>query len=480
ESVSVSNSNLSVAATGEGGKAGGVTINTQQLSLNARSQLSASNISGESQDIILQGLENVQLTDSSEISASTQTGTAGSLSINAGENPVESVSVSNSNLSVAATGEGGKAGGVTINTEQLNLNARSQLSASNISGISEDITLQGLDKLTVNNSLISASTQRGTAGSLTVNASDSVDLNGEGGLSVEATDGGTAGDLTVETGRMSVRDGASVTVSSPSGQAGNLSIAANSLFLNQGKLTAETALSDAAGGANIFLTNLNFLSLANESLISANAFDLANGGNITIDSLFIVATSPTGKNGSDITANAGQGNGGAIGITTQGLFGIEFRPQLTPENDITVSSEFGLSGTYELNSPNVDPSRGLLNLPNQFVDASRQMRQNCPARGTGQENRFVVTGTGGLPPRPGDSIDSPFPTGEVRSLPSSSANNAPGKAAENVEQTQRTQIIEATGWVRNDKGEVILVASDPTTPQNGSTSATCTDAVGTR
>ncbi|MEQ8960446.1 MAG: hypothetical protein RLP02_21400, partial [Coleofasciculus sp. C2-GNP5-27] len=80
----------------------------------------------------------------------------------------------------------------------------------------------------------------------------------------------------------------------------------------------------------------------------------------------------------------------------------------------------------------------------------------------------------------GDSIDSPFPTGEVRSLPSSSANHAPGKAAENVEQTQRTQIIEATGWVRNEKGEVILVASDPTTPQNGSTSATCTDAVGTR
>ncbi|MEQ9552687.1 MAG: S-layer family protein [Coleofasciculus sp. G3-WIS-01] len=372
---------------------------------------------------------------------------------------------------------------MTINTEQLSLNARSQISASNISGISEDITLQGLDTLTVNNSLISASTQRGKAGSLTVNASDSVDLNGEGGLSVEATQGGTAGDLTVETGRMSVQDGASVTVSSPSGQAGNLAIAANSLFLNQGKLTAETALSDAAGGANIFLTGLDFLYLANESLISANAFDLANGGNITIDSLFIVATSPTGKHGSDITADADQGNGGAIGITAQGLFGIEFRPQLTPQNDITVSSEFGLSGRFELNSPNVDPSRGLLNLPSQFVDASRQMRQNCPAHGSGQENRFVVTGTGGLPPRPGDSIDSPFPTGEVRSLPSSSvSHNAPGKAAvtENVESANRTQIIEATGWVRNDKGEVILVASNPTTPQNGSTSATCTDAVGTR
>ncbi|MFP5269140.1 two-partner secretion domain-containing protein, partial [Coleofasciculus sp.] len=173
ESVSLNNSRLSVEATSEGGKAGGVTINTQQLSLNERSQLSASNISGESQDIILQGLENVQLTNGSEISASTQTGTAGSLSINAGENPVESVSVSNSNLSVAATGEGGKAGGVTINTEQLSLNARSQLSASNISGESQDIILQGLENVQLtNNSEISASTQTGTAGSLSINAGE--------------------------------------------------------------------------------------------------------------------------------------------------------------------------------------------------------------------------------------------------------------------------------------------------------------------
>ncbi|MEQ8869727.1 MAG: hypothetical protein RIC92_13435, partial [Roseovarius sp.] len=147
DSVSLNNSRLSVEATGEGGKAGGVTINTEQLTLEERSQLSASNISGESQDISLQGLENVQLTNGSEISASTQTGTAGSLRINAGENPVDSVSVSNSKLSVEATGEGGNAGGVTINTEQLSLIARSQLSASNISGESQDISLQGLENV---------------------------------------------------------------------------------------------------------------------------------------------------------------------------------------------------------------------------------------------------------------------------------------------------------------------------------------------
>ncbi|MEQ8995230.1 MAG: filamentous hemagglutinin N-terminal domain-containing protein, partial [Coleofasciculus sp. B1-GNL1-01] len=173
-SVQVSdNSRLSVEATGEGGKAGGLTVNTQQLTLSENSELSASNISGESQDIILQGLENVQLTNGSEISASTETGTAGSLSINAGENPVDSVSLNNSRLSVEATGEGGKAGGVTINTEQLSLNARSQLSASNISSESQDIILQGLENVQLTNgSEISASTQTGTAGSLSINAGE--------------------------------------------------------------------------------------------------------------------------------------------------------------------------------------------------------------------------------------------------------------------------------------------------------------------
>ncbi|MEQ8382458.1 MAG: filamentous hemagglutinin N-terminal domain-containing protein [Coleofasciculus sp. A1-SPW-01] len=102
------NSRLSVAATAEGGKAGGVTLNTQQLTLTENSQVSASNISGESQDIILSGLENVELTDNSELSASTQTGTAGSVRINSAENPVESVSLNNSHLSVKLQKQVGK------------------------------------------------------------------------------------------------------------------------------------------------------------------------------------------------------------------------------------------------------------------------------------------------------------------------------------------------------------------------------------
>jgi large exoprotein involved in heme utilization and adhesion len=66
---------------------------------------------------------------------------------------------------------------------------------------------------------------------------------------------------------------------------------------------------------------------------------------------------------SNIIANAFKGRGGNINITTQGLFGIEFHPRLTPQSDITASSEFGINGTVQINTPGIDPNRGLAQLP---------------------------------------------------------------------------------------------------------------------
>ena len=53
---------------------------------------------------------------------------------------------------------------------------------------------------------------------------------------------------------------------------------------------------------------------------------------------------------SDITANAFQGDGGKINITTNAIFGLEYQPQLTPKSDITASSQFGLSGQVILDT----------------------------------------------------------------------------------------------------------------------------------
>ena len=292
--------------------------------------------------------------------------------------------------------------------------------------------------------------------------------NPNSGLFAQATNGGTAGNLTVETGQMLVRDGAQVTVSSPLGQAGNLNITTNSLTLNRGTLSAVTGSSSPEGGANITLKGLDFLRMDNESLISASALGNANGGNVTIDSTLIVATPPTGPEGSDIIANAEEGNGGRVSITTQGLFGIQFRPQRTPKNDITVSSTFGLSGEYVLNTPGVDPSRGLAPLPTNVVDASQQIDRRCtPADRTREGSSFIITGRGGLPPNPNEPLqgESAIAPSWV-SLDPEKENNTPPIPTTPPNSTPK-QLVEANGWIINEQGQVVLTAASPTvTPQS--------------
>jgi filamentous hemagglutinin family protein len=292
--------------------------------------------------------------------------------------------------------------------------------------------------------------------------------NPNSGLFAQATNGGTAGNLTVETGQMFVRDGGEVTVSSPSGQAGNLNITANSLFLNRGTISAETGKSDAEGGANITLSGLEFLRMDNESLISASALGNANGGNITIDSTLIVATPPTDSQGSDIIANAFQGNGGRVNVTTQGLFGIQFRPQRTPKNDITVSSTFGLSGEYVLITPGVDPSRGLAPLPTNVVDASKQIDRRCtPGDRTREGSSFTITGRGGIPANPNEPLQAEsIITPNWVTLDSDAENNTPLAPTTPISSAPR-KFVEAQGWIINEKGQVVLTASAPNVTPHG-------------
>jgi large exoprotein involved in heme utilization and adhesion len=76
--------------------------------------------------------------------------------------------------------------------------------------------------------------------------------------------------------------------------------------------------------------------------------------NVSAGSIIAVPTE-----NSDISANAVFGQGGNIQITTQGIFGLKLRDQLTCDSDITASSQFGVTGTVQVNTIGVDPSSGL-------------------------------------------------------------------------------------------------------------------------
>ncbi|NEQ68467.1 MAG: filamentous hemagglutinin N-terminal domain-containing protein [Symploca sp. SIO2D2] len=494
-----------VAEASNGGNAGGVVINTQQLSIEERAQVAVSSkkgsgiagdvdirasdvnlnnghISAETDgggntnpaNISLNNVNSLNLSNDSSISASTKTGQAGSINLNQANNPAASVSLNNSSISAQANGERGNAGGINLNTSQLNLANAAEISASNLSANQGgDINLRGLEQLFVTESLISTSTQTGQAGSVTVKASDSVNLSGiltdgSGGILAQATDGGSAGNVEITAPLVNIQDGAQVTVSSPSGQAGNLSITADILNLNRGQLTAITGGNGPQQGANINLELADALFLSNESLISAEAIGEANGGNITINLTsergIFVAFPSTGEHGSDIIAKAEGGNGGRIDITSNlGLYGIQEGKAIDGNgtNDIDASSDFGISGQITINSLAIDPSQGLSELPIDTV--APQLDQTCSPTGSGR-NEFTVTGRDGLPPSPTDMLSSQRAIADLGTPVNSNATQP--TSTTNLTSSPE-QLVEAQGWIIDEQGNVFLTAQVPSSNNQG-------------
>jgi filamentous hemagglutinin family protein len=487
---------LAQAEQGSSGNAGELIINTDTLLVRDGAWVSAGTFGeGDGGNLTVHASNQVQLIGRSAdgrygsgLFAQAEqgsSGNAGDLTINTGTLLVRD----GAEVGAATFGEG-DGGNLTVNADQdvqlIGTSADHRVpsglfasAARGTSGKGGELTINTGTLLVRDGAQVSASTfGERDGGNLTVNASQQVELIGESadgkyasGLYAQANPdaSGKAGDVTINTDTLLVRDEARVSVASVQGQAGNMTILANSVSLNGGSLLAVTAKSDAQGGANITLSGLDLLRMDNESLISANALDQANGGNVTIDSTFIVATPPTGPNGSDITANAGKGNGGAVNVTTQGLYGIQFRPKLTPKNDITVTSDFGINGTFQLTTPFVDPTQSLTSLPTEIVDPSRQIVQNCRAvRGEGgEENKFIVTGRGGIPLSPNEPLrnEEAIAPNWV-TLDSQVKNHTPPTPTPPNSSTPEP-LMEANGWIMNEKGQVELIASAPNVTPHG-------------
>ncbi|MEH2041702.1 MAG: S-layer family protein, partial [Nostoc sp.] len=241
------------------------------------------------------------------------------------------------------------------------------------------------------------------------------------------------------------------------GKGGNIEINSPKITLdNQSELNAETA---SGNGGNINI-NSDFLLLRRNSEISTSAGTEklgGDGGNININSRFIVAVP---NENSDIIANAFTGIGGRVDIKANGIYGIKFRESPTLLSDITASSEFGTQGTVELNTPDVDPNSGLVELPTVAVDT--QIAQGCYSPGYAQ-NSFIITGRGGLPPNPREAFTSNIVRPEWATLGPSNDINSQQTIKENPSiPISPAPIVEATGWRTNTKGEIVLTANAST------------------
>ena len=451
------------------GDPGDVNINTSSLSLTNRGRVSASTLGeGNGGSVVINASDYITIdnaTVGSEVS-SRAVGDAGDVTIN-----TRTLSLTNGSLVDTSTSAEGNAGSVIITASDHITIDDAEISSSvflEAVGDAGGVTITADSLNITNGGQISASTSgNGTAGNVFIKSNSleliGTSINSEDPSSISAfsNNTNTAGDLTIETGDLTIADDASVSVSNRFGLAGNLNITANSLSQNRGTISAEIGRSEGDLGANINFEISELWRIENESLVSATASEDADGGNININTdlnntdLLLIAFPPTGANGSDIIANAEEGIGGRIDITAAGVFGIEFREEQTPSNDFTVSSEFGQSGETIINRTVQDPTSGLIELPQAVGDASDQISQNPCQQGVGSE--FIITGRGGFPPNPNETLNSnTVRVGLVEPVPSQDQTVDMNAIRPNP--STIPEAIPAMGWVFNDQGKVTLTA----------------------
>ena len=508
ELANLTSGSLLLTGTTDKGNAGDFTITANQLRVldgtslsttpGGTSQGQGGNLTVTAELVELRGTPANAVVPGGLFTTTLGAGDAGDFTLNTGQLVV----ADGSQISASAAG-GGRGGNLMINADTVEL---SGISADGqfLSGLftsSSLLTVEGqrgtapagdlmitTRRLSVQDGAqISAATGGvGTAGTLTINAAESVTVAGvatdvdpaveqvsfgiigdgivPSAIEANTSGAGGAGDLQIQTGELNVWDGAEIGVrGTASGAAGNLDIIADSIWLdNQGGISAATV---AGTEGNIRLDASNVL-LRRNSRITTNT-ENSDGGNITIDTNLLVAIDD-----SDITANARQGRGGRVSITAQGIFGTQFRDELTPNSDITATSDLGpqFNGLVTLNIQGIDPNRGLVRLPENFTQPSDQIATGCVAE---IGNSFVVTGRGGLPEDPSQILRGRTLWQDLRSLDWNEENLEETGRGENRQQFPSTReeihleknrtsrhasIVEAQGWVIDADGNIELVA----------------------
>jgi filamentous hemagglutinin family protein len=355
----------------------------------------------------------------------------------------------------------GDSGDIKITAESLNLTQGSNLSTltsgkGNAGNIVIDVRgVVNLDGQSRNgiNAAISTSAEKpaiGDGGDIQITA-ESLNLNQEAILTARTLGQGKGGNIQIEAAKsVNLSNEAEISVNSQGqGDAGTVKIKTNSLTLQgRSRLLADTVSSE---GGNIQLQVGDILLLRDNSSISTTAGQEYSGGNIDINTKFLVAV--PGEN-TDITANAFAGKGGLIQIKTQGIFGIEERNSFTTSSDITAFSQQNpqLDGEIVIDIQNADISNELVALPTNVVDASKLIAQRCSARpvATNQpQSQFIITGRGGLPPQPTDALRIPAIATSVSTNATATQHQSP-----NI-----TSTLEANSWHFDNQGRVTLTAS---------------------
>ncbi len=484
DSLDLLNGSLLGSVTKSSGSAGDVTIQARgRVFLGGLNSgiTTTTGSTGQGGDIAIQA-DSVFVTDNAIIiSGTVGFGDSGTISIQARDRVV--LSSSGSSLFSLTFGNG-RGGDIFVTTNSVTLSEGAGILAGTLgSGNSGKVMIRATDQLSLDNSTISSGSfffrdiLLALQSTGTINQFDPEQLR----RAIEfvntlGENAGISGDIDIEARSIRLDRGSSISASAISGKGGNIQLNAKELLL----LRRNSTITTRSGILSTPEVGIGFG---------------GSGGNITINALFVVAAP---LENSDIIANAFGGAGGRLTINAQGIYWLtprsradlerllrttnpfELDPQRLPTNDITSFSQSNpaIADQVFINTPDIDPSRGLQQLPASLVDPSQQIAQTCQPRNAQRTGAFTVTGRGGLPSSPTDpftdemgitdwvSANSPIvqnsenqvetgtdPTGNQLET----SITSPSQASEQV-------IVEANSWSLDNQGNVMLVAITATNP----------------
>ncbi len=301
----------------------------------------------------------------------------------------------------------------------------------------------------------------GDGGNINIRVNDSLELIGtttvnnmqRGGL--VATSGrsafsdvvatGASGDITIDTGSLTIQEGASIDVQSlGTGSAGNLDIQSSNDILLDDRGTISAA-NNFGNGGNINISTRNIFWRGN-STTTATATGNANGGNISI-----VGTNLVVLESSQLIAEAESGMGGSIDIDANGLF-------VCQECLVSASSKLGVDGVVEINTLEPETNFGIVEVPIKLTQPEETVAQVCYNSPNSGNSKLTITGRGGLTPSPSETLSSK----SIVSFGIPQQNN------QTIKEDNKQAVLPrpARNWYQNSQGEIILTAQPAAdTPQ---------------
>ena len=168
-----------------------------------------------------------------------------------------------------------------------------------------------------------------------------------------------------------------------------------------------------------------------------------------------------------IRADSDDFRGGNVTINVASIFGFQSQTTSFPEiSSITArGASPDLRGNIRINTPDTDPSRGLIELPTNLADASNQISNACTPGSRQFENTFMATGRGGLPASPTEPLQD-LSTSNAWVIFKDKPERAKITEIEpqptpilNTRKVAATPIVEASKWIVSSNGNIELVAS---------------------